>query len=391
MGVSYKGWRKRLIIFLFTAPTMIGVTILSLYPMLYNVFISLTNRSRFHYKPPEDIWHCDPKTLQHYCWQQPSSGTIQGDSFRARAWVEPERGRAAAGGPWALAALLSLPFPSGWPGFHSGRVGPLVTGWPGGRCSRGRKSSRLPRPRPGPEPLGYLCGWGAEFRGFSGRAQGGGLGFPCGFLWGFGKGAQLEGAEFQRAFPFQAGIGPRPETFSFPFRLELVSPHQPFFPFPLTGWAFGAPLAISPLFLFFPLPFPGGLGISPWGRPFQFSSKTNPATIPRGKRGGGPWGGGTALASNSFSPGWGAPVPLFPLTVSTRGAFQFLGQVSFSFPGNPEARGNGFQPQGGLPQGSFRGFPRGALSLGFGRKPPLLGAPFRGARRDIYSTIFFGG
>ncbi len=77
MGVSYKGWRKRLIIFLFTAPTMIGVTILSLYPMLYNVFISLTNRSRFHYKPPEDIWHCDPKTLQHYCWQQPLLGNYQ--------------------------------------------------------------------------------------------------------------------------------------------------------------------------------------------------------------------------------------------------------------------------------------------------------------------------
>lgn len=57
MGVTYHGWRKYLAVLAFLAPTLISLLILSVFPIVYNVYISLTNRNTFHYQvyqQPED-------------------------------------------------------------------------------------------------------------------------------------------------------------------------------------------------------------------------------------------------------------------------------------------------------------------------------------------------
>lgn len=74
MSTSYKGWRKTVIILVLIVPTLVSITMISLYPIFYNVYISFTNRSRFRYQPPESIWRCDPETMGQYCWQAPLFG-----------------------------------------------------------------------------------------------------------------------------------------------------------------------------------------------------------------------------------------------------------------------------------------------------------------------------
>lgn len=74
MGVSIRGWRKVAIILLFTLPTIAGVLLLSLYPIGYNVFISFTNRSRFHMQAPESMSTCTPDQARVYCWNEPILG-----------------------------------------------------------------------------------------------------------------------------------------------------------------------------------------------------------------------------------------------------------------------------------------------------------------------------
>lgn len=74
MAVSFKGWKKTAIILLFILPTILSVALISFYPILYNIFISFTNRSRFHYAPPESIFACDPETQGVYCWKDPILG-----------------------------------------------------------------------------------------------------------------------------------------------------------------------------------------------------------------------------------------------------------------------------------------------------------------------------
>jgi arabinogalactan oligomer/maltooligosaccharide transport system permease protein len=58
MGVTYQGPRKYLVVLLFIAPTLLSIFVLSLFPIIYNVYISMTNRNTFHYPvydlPPED-------------------------------------------------------------------------------------------------------------------------------------------------------------------------------------------------------------------------------------------------------------------------------------------------------------------------------------------------
>jgi arabinogalactan oligomer/maltooligosaccharide transport system permease protein len=74
MGVTFRGWKKTAIILLFIFPTILSIALISFYPILYNVFISFTNRSRFHYKPPESIFDCDPETQGVFCWKDPILG-----------------------------------------------------------------------------------------------------------------------------------------------------------------------------------------------------------------------------------------------------------------------------------------------------------------------------
>ena len=102
MSTSYKGWRKTIIILVLIVPTLVSITLISLYPIFYNVYISFTNRSRFHYQPPESIWRCDPETMGQYCWHAPLFGNyieLFGPLLQPRALLA-----------WGKLALVFAPF-----------------------------------------------------------------------------------------------------------------------------------------------------------------------------------------------------------------------------------------------------------------------------------------
>jgi arabinogalactan oligomer / maltooligosaccharide transport system permease protein len=46
-----KGWRKALNVLIFVGPTVLGIFIFSIYPIVFNAYISLTNRNQFHQTP----------------------------------------------------------------------------------------------------------------------------------------------------------------------------------------------------------------------------------------------------------------------------------------------------------------------------------------------------
>ena len=49
MGITYKGWRKYLVILGFIGPTLLGILLISVFPIIFNVYVSFTNRNTFHY------------------------------------------------------------------------------------------------------------------------------------------------------------------------------------------------------------------------------------------------------------------------------------------------------------------------------------------------------
>jgi arabinogalactan oligomer/maltooligosaccharide transport system permease protein len=64
--VGWSGRRKTLTILLFVAPTILGLLIFSVFPLALNVFISVTNRGKFHPNPDctQTIW----KIVEPTCW-----------------------------------------------------------------------------------------------------------------------------------------------------------------------------------------------------------------------------------------------------------------------------------------------------------------------------------
>lgn len=48
---QWHGWRKALNVLAFIGPTLIGILVFSLYPILFNAYISFTNRNQFHPNP----------------------------------------------------------------------------------------------------------------------------------------------------------------------------------------------------------------------------------------------------------------------------------------------------------------------------------------------------
>jgi arabinogalactan oligomer/maltooligosaccharide transport system permease protein len=99
MGVTYQGLRKYLMVLLFIGPTLLGILIISVFPIIYNVYVSFTNRNTYHYPvyelPEQDraafleehpvggafVWDavcpifpgfcCDPEILGRMCVQRP--------------------------------------------------------------------------------------------------------------------------------------------------------------------------------------------------------------------------------------------------------------------------------------------------------------------------------
>ncbi|MGD9145119.1 MAG: sugar ABC transporter permease [Anaerolineae bacterium] len=78
--VGWSGRRKTLTILAFVLPTLLAIVVFSVYPFIYNGFISLTNRGRFHPNPDcsQTIW----KIVEPMCWLgEPPQGLADPYSF----------------------------------------------------------------------------------------------------------------------------------------------------------------------------------------------------------------------------------------------------------------------------------------------------------------------
>jgi len=64
---QWKGWRKALTVLAFIGPTLIGILIFSIYPILFNTYISFTNRNRYH--PNPDCTVTLTSILEPTCWK----------------------------------------------------------------------------------------------------------------------------------------------------------------------------------------------------------------------------------------------------------------------------------------------------------------------------------
>ena len=64
--IGWSGRRKTLTILAFIVPTLLGVVVFSVFPFIFNGFISLTNRGRFHPNPDctQTLW----KIVEPSCW-----------------------------------------------------------------------------------------------------------------------------------------------------------------------------------------------------------------------------------------------------------------------------------------------------------------------------------
>jgi arabinogalactan oligomer/maltooligosaccharide transport system permease protein len=79
--VGWSGRRKTLTILLFIAPTLLGILVFSIYPLLLNVFISLTDRGNFHPNPDcsGGLW----RIVEPTCWLgSPPTGLAEPFGFR---------------------------------------------------------------------------------------------------------------------------------------------------------------------------------------------------------------------------------------------------------------------------------------------------------------------
>lgn len=64
---QWKGWRKTLTVLAFIGPTLIGILVFNIYPILFNTYISFTNRNRYH--PNPDCSVTLTKILEPTCWK----------------------------------------------------------------------------------------------------------------------------------------------------------------------------------------------------------------------------------------------------------------------------------------------------------------------------------
>jgi arabinogalactan oligomer / maltooligosaccharide transport system permease protein len=64
---QWKGWRKALTVLAFIGPTLIGILIFNIYPIIFNTYISFTNRNRYH--PNPDCSLPLTRILEPTCWK----------------------------------------------------------------------------------------------------------------------------------------------------------------------------------------------------------------------------------------------------------------------------------------------------------------------------------
>jgi arabinogalactan oligomer/maltooligosaccharide transport system permease protein len=104
--VGWSGRRLALTIIAFIAPTLLGIAVFSLYPLLLNVFISFTDRGKFHPNPDctQTVW----SIMDPGCWRgEPPKGLATPYSFQQPA---TKNYGDLLGGLFASEALLALLF-----------------------------------------------------------------------------------------------------------------------------------------------------------------------------------------------------------------------------------------------------------------------------------------
>jgi len=102
--IGWSGRRKTLTILLFVAPTLLGLLIFSIFPLVLNVFISLTNRAKFHPNPDctQTIW----KIVEPTCWLgNPPKGLAEPFGFQTPVY---QNYADLLGGLFGRAGLLAL-------------------------------------------------------------------------------------------------------------------------------------------------------------------------------------------------------------------------------------------------------------------------------------------
>jgi len=102
--VGWSGRRKTLTILLFVAPTLLGLLIFSIFPLVLNIFISLTNRGKFHPNPDctQTIW----KIVEPTCWLgNPPKGLAEPFGFQTPVY---QNYADLLGGLFGRAGLVAL-------------------------------------------------------------------------------------------------------------------------------------------------------------------------------------------------------------------------------------------------------------------------------------------
>jgi arabinogalactan oligomer/maltooligosaccharide transport system permease protein len=64
--IAWSGRKKALMILAFIGPTILGILLLNIYPIIYNVFISFTNRNQYH--PNPDCSIVVTSIIEPKCW-----------------------------------------------------------------------------------------------------------------------------------------------------------------------------------------------------------------------------------------------------------------------------------------------------------------------------------
>lgn len=64
--IAWSGRRKALMILAFVGPTILGILVFNIYPIVYNVFISFTNRNQYH--PNPDCSVLVTSIIEPKCW-----------------------------------------------------------------------------------------------------------------------------------------------------------------------------------------------------------------------------------------------------------------------------------------------------------------------------------
>lgn len=78
--ISWSGRRKALTILAFIGPTLIGILLLNIYPIIYNTFISFTNRNQFH--PTPDCTETLTSIIEPSCWPMFKAPSGMGQPYR---------------------------------------------------------------------------------------------------------------------------------------------------------------------------------------------------------------------------------------------------------------------------------------------------------------------